>query len=109
MPVRIQRERSEGWRMPPDTVYVGRPTIFGNPWSCSGDRMTLIHTPTGHERVMLPAAAIMAQTPADSVKRFRAWLDGSMHNWQYLTMMPIEAWREELLRRLPELRGKDLA
>lgn len=33
VPVRIQRRRTRGWRMPPGAVYVGRPTIFGNPWS----------------------------------------------------------------------------
>jgi len=29
---RIQRKRSKGWRMPPNTVYVGRPTKYGNPY-----------------------------------------------------------------------------
>ena len=33
MPERIQRKRTKGWRMPPDTVYVGRPSKFGNPCS----------------------------------------------------------------------------
>ena len=28
---RIQRKRTKGWRMPPNTVYVGRPTKWGNP------------------------------------------------------------------------------
>lgn len=32
-PIRIQRKRSKGWRMPPNTVYVGRPTIYANPFS----------------------------------------------------------------------------
>lgn len=31
-PVRVQRKRSKGWRMPENTVYVGRPTIWGNPY-----------------------------------------------------------------------------
>lgn len=31
-PLRIQRKRVAGWRMPEGAVYVGRPTIFGNPW-----------------------------------------------------------------------------
>jgi len=31
-PKRIQRKRSAGWRMPENTVYVGRPTKFGNPY-----------------------------------------------------------------------------
>ena len=33
MPKRIQRQRAKGWRMPEGTVYVGRPTKWGNPFS----------------------------------------------------------------------------
>ena len=33
MPKRIQRKRTKGWIMPENTVYVGRPTKWGNPWS----------------------------------------------------------------------------
>jgi hypothetical protein len=32
MPKRIQRKRTKGWNTPPNTVYVGRPTKWGNPW-----------------------------------------------------------------------------
>lgn len=32
MPKRIQRKRTKGWRMPPNTVYVGRPSKWGNPF-----------------------------------------------------------------------------
>lgn len=31
-PVRVQRKRTKGWKMPPNTVYVGRPTTWGNPF-----------------------------------------------------------------------------
>jgi hypothetical protein len=31
-PRRIQRSRAKGWRMPENTVYVGRPTKWGNPF-----------------------------------------------------------------------------
>jgi hypothetical protein len=31
-PKRIQRSRASGWRTPANTVYVGRPTKWGNPW-----------------------------------------------------------------------------
>jgi hypothetical protein len=31
-PRRIQRSRAKGWRMPPNTVYVGRGSIYGNPF-----------------------------------------------------------------------------
>jgi len=35
MPERIQRKRTKGWRMPENTVYVGRPTKWGNPFTVS--------------------------------------------------------------------------
>jgi len=31
-PIRVQRKRSKGWRMPENTVSVGRETPFGNPF-----------------------------------------------------------------------------
>lgn len=31
-PHRVQRQRTKGWRMPPNTIYVGRPTVWGNPY-----------------------------------------------------------------------------
>lgn len=30
-PLRIQRKRTKGWRMPAGAIYVGRPTMYGNP------------------------------------------------------------------------------
>ena len=32
-PIRIQRKRTKGWRMPENTVFVGRPTRWGNPYT----------------------------------------------------------------------------
>lgn len=29
---RVQMSRRKGWRKPPNTVYVGRPTKWGNPY-----------------------------------------------------------------------------
>ena len=45
-PKRIQRCRSKGWKMPQNAIYVGRPTIWGNPWTlgeCYGDRTLTTH------------------------------------------------------------------
>ena len=53
LPVRIQRKRTKGWKMPPNTVSVTRPGPWGNPfdfrrseycWAalsfgCRGDRL----------------------------------------------------------------------
>lgn len=41
-PTRIQRKRTKGWRMPAGTVYVGRPTMWGNPFKANGDTMEAI-------------------------------------------------------------------
>ena len=30
---RIQRKRTKGWKMPENTVYVGRPSKWGNPYA----------------------------------------------------------------------------
>jgi hypothetical protein len=32
MPQRIQRKRTKGWKMPPNTVSVTRPGRYGNPY-----------------------------------------------------------------------------
>lgn len=53
MPVRIQRQRSKGWRMPDGAVYVGRPTKFGNPFR----------------------AGCEVETHAEAAELFREWLD----------------------------------
>lgn len=31
-PTYIQRKRTKGFKMPPNTIYVGRPTKWGNPY-----------------------------------------------------------------------------
>jgi hypothetical protein len=33
MPERVRLQRAKGWRKPPDTVVVSRPSRFGNPFS----------------------------------------------------------------------------
>lgn len=35
MPIRIQRQRIKGWKMPENTVYVGRASRWGNPFRVS--------------------------------------------------------------------------
>lgn len=32
MPIRVQRQRTPGWRKPENTIYVGRGSIWGNPF-----------------------------------------------------------------------------
>jgi hypothetical protein len=32
-PRRIKRSRAKGWKMPENAIYVGRPTVWGNPYA----------------------------------------------------------------------------
>lgn len=41
-PIRIQRRRVKGWRMPENTVSVTRPGRFGNPFRVTQDRSQII-------------------------------------------------------------------
>lgn len=83
-PIRVQRLRAKGWRMPPNTVYVGCPTKWGNPWTVRG-----------------AAEAGYSVDESVCVEAYRAWLLGSGH-WAHgspLDPVPI----------LEPLRGKSLA
>ena len=82
-PIRIQRKRTKGWRMPPNTVYVGRPTIWGNPF------------PVGHSKY---------PTRKYAVARFRMALTLDRGYW---TGKYSDQWMS--VRRVNELRGKNLA
>ena len=78
-PVRIQRKRSKGWEMPPNTVVVSRWTKWGNPFVVnpkyrpgSGGRH-LINVPTAEDAVEC-YREMVNQTPdlkSDIVKELR--------------------------------------
>jgi hypothetical protein len=97
MPVRIQRSRAKGWRMPEGATYVGRPTVFGNPFPVD----------------------VYGQDGA--VDRFRRWLVTGMSTYEMSTCSRCDPWsgrsdppslvivRRWLLDELPKLRGRDLA
>ena len=38
-PKRIQRRRAKGWKMPANAIYVGRPTVWGNPYVVGSELM----------------------------------------------------------------------
>lgn len=83
-PQRIQLRRTKGWKMPPNTVKVTRPGIWGNPF---------IVNPRVKPGSKSGAMYICVPTLEDAIETYREWLclDG----------------REERARQ--ELRGKNLA
>lgn len=95
MPVRIQRKRTKGWKMPPNTVCVSRPSKWGNPWTVTD-----------------------AEDAGYSGEGLRAWCVDLFREWitfdrSSLTRMLNGSEGDKraarLVESLPELRGKNLA
>ncbi|MEV4521438.1 DUF4326 domain-containing protein [Micromonospora tulbaghiae] len=96
MPQRIQRQRTKGWRMPENTVYVGRPTRFGNPFRVGVD--------------FCGPTIQCLYSPAELVAKFREWVTAD-------TLHPL-FWDKELVEAHVAIKvalagrvlsGKDLA
>ncbi len=87
-PIRIQSRRTKGWRIPADTIYVGRPSMWGNPFR--------------------------HPDPAVAVRMYRAWINSTMRTMAMLECTkalpgPLD---ERLLRIRAEVRmlhGMNLA
>lgn len=93
MPVRIQRKRKKGWKAPDGAVYVGRGSVFGNPFRADECR----------EAGYRGTADQIAKRCKES---FSIWLG---RYWQNVWMGPVsEQARKSLLLNIERLRGKDL-
>ena len=93
-PQRIQRRRSKGWTMPPNTVYVGRPSKWGNPFSVrDAEAAGLNFRSAEHARAVV-------------VRHFRWWLDGDRVHWMG---KESDAAAAAILNNIHDLRGKNLA
>ncbi len=79
MPERVQLSRRKGWRMPPNTVSVARPTVYGNPYRVGRDG-----------------------TAEECVAKFRADIERDIGG-------PIGMYRALMRTWLAKLRGKNLA
>ena len=97
LPVRIQRHRNKGWRMPPDTIAVSRPSKWGNPWTVAD----LLEEMPAHGD---PPDADSARAAA--VESYRAWLVGDLADCRH---PGSPEGRAAILAALPTLRGKPLA
>lgn len=105
LPVRIQRKRTKGWRMPENTVYVGRGSKWGNPFVVGKpvpkiwlhgefdyfDTKQYLHdaiVPTAQEAVRLFAKYVLDKEAAQELrgKNQACWcaLDGPCHANQLL-------------------------
>lgn len=65
-PVRIQRRRTKGWKMPENTVYVGRGSIFGNPFRIGYFEPMLNRALRREDCVQLYRAGLLAADALDT-------------------------------------------
>ncbi len=84
LPRRIQRQRTRGWKMPPNTVYVGRPTKWGNPRT---------------------ARMLKGYTVEDAVKDYRRWLARDIGTESWCAVYGLPPTVSEIKRALT---GKNL-
>lgn len=77
MPVRLQRRRTKGYRLPPNAVYVGRPSLWGNPF-----------------RVGSPDPFDNAFSAAEAVRLFRALIaaDRRFRDFEPLRGHDLACW-----------------
>lgn len=66
-PRRIQRQRAAGWTMPPNTIYVGRPTKWGNPFDFRSADCSFLALSYG-------CRGSRAGRQEASVRAFREWI-----------------------------------
>lgn len=101
---RIQRKRIKGWKMPDNTIYVGRPTKWGNPLWLQGDT---IYIDAGYRRkAAFDRWSFFTLGNIDILMYYyRALWEGTE-----LFTPDLQHWSDRFIELdLNELKGKDLA
>jgi hypothetical protein len=108
-PVRIQLRRVKGWRMPPNTVSVARPTKWGNPFR--------IGEPSPKTGEPMSAAEAVAWYRMGLWSSRRAWTGQTGNIFRPEMAEVYDAWEARtphltytgIELRVHKLRGKNLA
>jgi hypothetical protein len=99
-PIRVQRMRTKGWRLPPNTVCVTRPGKWGNPYS-----VARVHSPPTWWGVFLRYPSIVERV-GSSASEHGAQLEAVAKFLRDLERGTLSVSEEDVRR---ELRGKNLA
>lgn len=97
MPKRIKRKRTKGWKMPPNTVYVGRPSKWGNSFKVEGD---ILYQDASYRRKILNRWVFVQNYPTEEEA-----LKNCLRGYEIATKVKIG----QGLLDLSELKGKNLA
>lgn len=63
LPIRIQRRCTRGWKMPAHAKYVGRGSLYGNPFRIARSPLDIKY-----------GGALLVATPAEVVEKYREWI-----------------------------------
>lgn len=118
---RIQRRRTKGWRMPDNTVYVGRGSKWGNPYALGETQIRMpaldgkdwelegrLYKTSGQENAFCHGDGTITwhqvenATREQCVELFREYITGEPYRKPYRYASQVEAVREALA-------GKNLA
>lgn len=94
---RIQRKRTKGWKMPPNTVYVGRPSKWGNPFNISN---------TCDAKKVVAAFRSLLKSSQSKIYDRAKQENGEPNPVGGIALI---IYRNRILKDLHELKGKDLA
>ncbi len=99
-PVRVQRKRTKGWKSPENTIYVGRPSKWGNPFVVGVDGNA--------EEVVELYRKYMSNEISDEMT---TWRNSFYGKWEQLKFMssPWKGFVMVCAGQLEELRGKNLS
>lgn len=90
-PIRVQLSRKRGWRIPPNTVVVARPSKWGNPYTIG-------------KSASLFAQSVYVPDAKTAVRLFKAYVD--IPRGEYIGHKRGMSIADQAYR---ELRGKNLA
>lgn len=108
---RIQRSRKKGWKMPANSVYVGRPSMWGNPFKVIGDS---IYVDASYRRKVLSRWVYLCKGDAQKcVRLYRIVVTGVIGPGEYGidvdSLVDIAFWCDHFKKlNVRKLRGKDL-
>lgn len=89
-PKRVQRKRLKGWKMPANTVYVGRPTQWGNPFRPSPDARTDAEKQFTKERAVKAYRFEIVQMNGGIVGFNRFWVRAKLRGRNLACFCPLD-------------------
>lgn len=87
--IRIQRQRTKGWKSPEGCVYVGRPTVYGNPFRLTVDGWVECYSI--NRKILDPWilwSATGGFTIKDLLELYRMWIQGELGQYNFLPISP---------------------